>query len=178
MTPINTRTSPSPGTSGASRYRKLSSAISVSRPSRPGPTRRTAIRIERTARRLRRLTVMARGHSRAPFRRGPANGGTLPVYACYERQSYRAIRHARYRGDVQSVAAALSSGDHHGQCKRPQHQEEAEVQELRGQGPAEEGRQGGKVPALRRDRGTVGLPCVQWHIRGLRQIAQRGMTDA
>ena len=35
--------------------------------------------------------------------------------------------------------------------KGPQHQEEAEVQELRGQGPAEEGRQGRQMPALRRD---------------------------
>jgi hypothetical protein len=46
-------------------------------------------------------------------------------------------------------------GAGHGQSKGPQHQEEAEVQELRGHGPAEEGRQGRKMPALRRDGGTV-----------------------
>src|SRR6267143_5666483 len=46
-------------------------------------------------------------------------------------------------------------GAHHGQRKRPQHQEEAEVQELRGQGTSEEGRQGCKMPALWRDRGAL-----------------------
>jgi hypothetical protein len=44
------------------------------------------------------------------------------------------------------------SGERHDESKRPQHQKETEVQELRGQGPAEEGRQGRKMPALRRNR--------------------------
>src|ERR1700682_2142066 len=48
----------------------------------------------------------------------------------------------------------------HGQRKRPQHQEEAEVQELRGQGPAQEGRQGRKMPALRRDGSAVTGPAT------------------
>src|SRR3981081_3266648 len=46
-------------------------------------------------------------------------------------------------------------GTHHGQRKRPQRQEEAEVQELRRQGAAEEGRQSRKMPALWRDRGAL-----------------------
>src|ERR1035437_1999470 len=47
------------------------------------------------------------------------------------------------------------SGERHDEPKRSQHQQEAEVQELRGQGPAEERRQGGKMPALRRDGGAL-----------------------
>jgi hypothetical protein len=46
-------------------------------------------------------------------------------------------------------------GEPHDKPKGPQHQEKAEVQELRGQGAAEEGRQSGKMPALWRDRGAV-----------------------
>src|SRR5258708_8546404 len=46
----------------------------------------------------------------------------------------------------------------HDQPERPKHQEEAEVQELRGQGPAEEGRQGVKVPSLRRHRTALAPP--------------------
>src|SRR5664279_2459190 len=53
------------------------------------------------------------------------------------------------------VGRRNASGERHGESKRSQHQEEAEVQELRGQGPAEEGRQGGKMPALRRDGGSL-----------------------
>jgi hypothetical protein len=44
------------------------------------------------------------------------------------------------------------------------------MQELRGQGPAEEGRQGGQVPALQGDRRTVTRPAADlswrkafWH---------------
>src|SRR5258705_9686169 len=53
-------------------------------------------------------------------------------------------------------------GTHHGQRKRPQHQEEAEVQELRGQGAAEEGRQSRKVPALWRELGAVNTTSSLW----------------
>jgi hypothetical protein len=43
----------------------------------------------------------------------------------------------------------------HDKPKGPQHQEKTEVQELRGQGAPEEGRQGGQMPALRRHRGAL-----------------------
>jgi hypothetical protein len=51
--------------------------------------------------------------------------------------------------------------------KRPEDQEEAEVQELRGQRFAEKGRQGGAMSALRRDRGEVSVAgsepgCLGW----------------
>jgi hypothetical protein len=48
-----------------------------------------------------------------------------------------------------------SSGETHGQRKRPQRQEEAEVQELRRQGAGEEGGQGGEMPEVWRDGGAV-----------------------
>src|SRR5258708_36681058 len=64
----------------------------------------------------------------------------------------------------------------HDQPERPKHQEEAEVQELRGQGPAEEGRQGVKVPALRRHRTALAPPATAnnepW------AIASRPLTTA
>src|SRR5882757_3388361 len=59
------------------------------------------------------------------------------------------------RPSIMVGCASPSPGEYHGKRKRPQHQEKAEMQELRGQGPAEEGRQGRQMPALRRDRFAV-----------------------
>jgi len=61
----------------------------------------------------------------------------------------------RFFRQVECAVTAVIDGEHHGKRKRTEYQEEGQVQELRGQGPAEEGRQGGQVPALQGDGRTV-----------------------